>query len=107
MGTQTGISRRKFGAKMAKAGAVLASGLAAPHVLAQTKRPIRLGVLNSFTGSIALAAENNVNAMQLYFDSIGWTVGGRKIEIIKEDDQFNAQLGLQKAKKLVESDNVD
>ena len=41
------------------------------------------------------------------FDSVGWTVGGRKIEIIKEDDQFNPQVGLQKAKKLVESDKVD
>jgi len=45
--------------------------------------------------------------MNLYFDSIGWTVAGRKIEIIKEDDQFNPQIGLQKAKKLVESDKVD
>ena len=46
-------------------------------------------------------------AMSLYFDSINWTVAGRKIELIKEDDQFNPQIGLQKAKKLVESDNVD
>ena len=45
--------------------------------------------------------------MSLYFDSINWTVAGRKIEFIKEDDQFNPQVGLQKAKKLVESDNVD
>ena len=45
--------------------------------------------------------------MNLYFDSINWTVAGRKIEIIKEDDQFNPQVGLQKAKKLVESDKVD
>ena len=27
--------------------------------------------------------------------------------MIKEDDQFNPQVGLQKAKKLIESDNVD
>ena len=45
--------------------------------------------------------------MNLYFDSINWTVAGRKIEIIKEDDQFNPQVGLQKAKKLIESDKVD
>ena len=45
--------------------------------------------------------------MKLYFDSINWTVAGRKIEIIKEDDQFNPQVGLQKAKKLIESDKVD
>jgi len=57
--------------------------------------------------AIAYAAENNLNGMSLYFESIGGTIAGRKIEIIKEDDQFNPQVGLQKAKKLVESDKVD
>jgi branched-chain amino acid transport system substrate-binding protein len=103
----TGISRRKFMQGTATAGAVLASNFAAPAILAQTKKPLKLGVINSFTGAIAYAAENNLNAMSLHFDSIGWTIAGRKIEIIKEDDQFSAQVGLQKAKKLVESDGVD
>src|SRR6186997_2316284 len=98
------ISRRKF---MAGTGVALASNLAAPGILAQTRAPIRLGNLNSFTGAIAYAAEANLNAMNLYFDSIGWTIAGRKVEIIKEDDQFNPQVGLQKVKKLVESDKVD
>jgi branched-chain amino acid transport system substrate-binding protein len=101
------ISRRKFMAGAAGAGAALTSNLAAPAILAQTRAPIRLGNLNSFTGAIAYAAEANVNGMNLYFDSIDWTVAGRKIEIIKEDDQFNPQVGLQKVKKLVESDKVD
>jgi branched-chain amino acid transport system substrate-binding protein len=101
------ISRRKFIKNSAGAGAALASSLAAPGLLAQTRAPIRLGHLNSFTGAIAYASEVNLNAMNLYFDSINWTVAGRKIEIIKEDDQFNPQVGLQKAKKLVEGDKVD
>jgi len=101
------MSRRRFMAGTAGAGAALASNLAAPGLLAQTRAPIKLGNLNSFTGAIAYAAENNLNGMNLFFDSVGWTVGGRKIEIIKEDDQFNPQVGLQKAKKLVESDKVD
>ena len=91
----------------AGAGAALASALAAPAVIAQEGKPIRLGVLNSFTGAIAYAGENNLRGMSLYFDSIGWSIAGRKVELIKEDDQFNPQVGLQKAKKLVESDNVD
>jgi branched-chain amino acid transport system substrate-binding protein len=99
------ISRRKFMA--GSAGAALASSVGAPAILAQTRAPLRLGNLNSFTGAIAYAAENNLNGMNLYFDSIGGTIAGRKIEIIKEDDQFNPQVGLQKAKKLIESDKVD
>ena len=101
------LSRRTFMKASAGAGAALASGLAAPHVLAQSAAPIRIGNINSYTGGLAYAGENNLNAMNLYFDSINWTVAGRKLELIKEDDQFNPQVGLQKAKKLVESDKVD
>ena len=101
------ISRRTFVKNSAGAGAALASALAAPAVLAQANAPIRIGNINSYTGGLAYAGENNLNGMNLYFDSINWTIGGRKIELIKEDDQFNPQIGLQKAKKLVESDKVD
>jgi branched-chain amino acid transport system substrate-binding protein len=101
------LSRRSFVKHSAAASAVLTSNLAAPALLAQSKAPIKLGVLNSFTGGLAYAAEGNLNGMSLYFESINWTVAGRKIELVKEDDQFNPQVGLQKAKKLVESDKVD
>jgi branched-chain amino acid transport system substrate-binding protein len=99
------LSRRKFLASTA--GVALTSNLAAPAILAQTRTPIRLGNINTYTGGLAYAGETNFNAASLYFDSINWTIAGRKVEIIKEDDQFNPQIGLQKAKKLVESDKVD
>ena len=102
-----GVSRRSLIKSAAGAGAALASGLAAPPILAQVNKPIRLGNINTYTGGLAYAGQANWNAANLYFDSINWTVAGRKIEIIKEDDQFNPQVGLQKAKKLVESDQVD
>jgi branched-chain amino acid transport system substrate-binding protein len=91
----SGVSRRRFMA--GTAGAALALKVGAPAVLAQTKKPIRIGNLNSFTGAIAYAAVNNVDGMTMYFDSINWTIAGRKVEMIKEDDQFNPQVGLQKA----------
>ena len=99
------VSRRTF--VKSSAGAAFASTLAAPGVLAQANAPIRIGFLNTFTGGLAYAGQAHSNGANLYFDSINWTVAGRKIELIKEDDQFNPQVGLQKVKKLVESDNVD
>ena len=99
------FSRRKFLA--GTAGVALSSNFAAPAILAQTRAPIRLGNLNTFTGGLAYSGEAHWNATNMYFDSVNWTVAGRKIEIIKEDDQFNPQIGLQKAKKLIESDKVD
>src|SRR5258708_3779916 len=101
------FSRRIFMKSSAGAGAALVSALAAPRLLAQANAPIRIGNLNSYTGGIAYAAEANFNAMNLYFDGINWTIAGREVEIIKEDDQFNPQIGLQNVKKLVESDKVD
>src|SRR4030088_2756354 len=103
--TSRPISRRKFMA--GTAGAALAAKPAPPAVFAQTRAPLRLGNLNSFTGAIAYAAENNLHGMNLYLDSVGGTIAGRKVEIIKEDDQFNPQVGLPKGKELVESDKVD
>src|SRR4029077_19383288 len=101
------LSRRTFMKSSAGAGAALVSTLAAPPILAQANAPIRIGNLNSYTGGLAYAGENNFKSMSLYLDSIKWARARREIEIIKEDDQFNPQVGLQKAKKLVESDNVD
>ena len=101
------VSRRRFIKSTAGAGAVFAQALAVPRGLAASDAAIRIGNINSYTGGLAYAGENNLNGMSLYFDSVGWTIAGRKIELIKEDDQFNPQIGLQKAKKLIESDKAD
>jgi branched-chain amino acid transport system substrate-binding protein len=100
-------SRRNFIKAAAAGGTALAIGLPAPAILAQTKTPIRIGLLNSFSGVIAYSGTGYWNATQLYFDKIGWKIAGRKVEFLREDDQMNPQMGLQKAKKFVEQDKVD
>jgi branched-chain amino acid transport system substrate-binding protein len=98
------VSRRRF---LAATSAIGALGLYAPATLGQINKPIRLGVLNSFTGDAGYSGQNALRGMQLFFDSVKWTIAGRKVELIAEDDQFNPQIGLQKARKLLESDHVD
>jgi branched-chain amino acid transport system substrate-binding protein len=100
-------SRRKFLTESGAAALAAAAGLAAPPILAQIRKPLRLGILNSFSGAISVAALSNVAGMEVYLDRINWTIAGRKVELIKEDDQFNPQIGLQKARKFVSSDEVD
>lgn len=99
-------NRRQFisGALALGAGTILAR---APAALAQGEGPIKIGVLNSFSKVFAALGNANMNGMALYFDSVGNTIAGRKIEIIREDDEINPQVGLQKLKKLVESDKCD
>src|ERR1700722_2083985 len=100
----TDPSRRKIVAGIAASGAVLPAMLRSSPSWAEGG-PIKIGVINTFT-TLAKLGTDNFNGMNLYFDEIGWQAGGRKIELIKEDDQFNPQVGLQKIRKLVESDQV-
>jgi branched-chain amino acid transport system substrate-binding protein len=86
---------------LAAATAVL---IAAGSALAQDK--IKVGVLTPNTGPFAVIGEDVRNGFQLYFDGIGNTAAGAKIEVLFEDTQAKPDVGLAKAKKLVESDGV-
>ncbi len=87
--------------------ALAASTIGAPAILAATTAPLKLGVLNTFSGPSASTGDWNWNGMGVYLDSVNNTIAGRKVDIIKEDDQFNPQVGLEKMRKFVESDKVD
>lgn len=106
--TSTADSQRR---KFVTATGALSTGALfgghAPAVLAQSKAPLKIGVLNSFSKVFAALAQGNLNGMNLYFDQIGGSIAGRKIELVREDDEINPQVGLTKMKKLVESDKVD
>lgn len=104
---KSGLSRRNFIVGAGAVGATALLGGIAPVVLAQTKAPLRIGALNSYSKVFAALGNSNLNGMNLYFDQIGRTIAGRKIEIIREDDEINPQVGLQKLRKLVQSDNCD
>ncbi|MCC6949724.1 MAG: ABC transporter substrate-binding protein [Bradyrhizobiaceae bacterium] len=106
-GSKSGLSRRQALTTIAGAGAALTFGMRAPAALAQSRAPIKIGALNSYSKVFATEGNDNFIGMQMYFDQIGWEVAGRKIELMKEDDELNPQIGLQKMRKLVESDKVD
>lgn len=102
--TGTHPSRRKF---IISTGAAAVLGGHAPGVLAQSKAPLKLGALNSYSKVFAALGNANLNGMNLYLEENGGSFAGRKVEIIKEDDEINPQVGLQKLKKLVEGDKCD
>jgi hypothetical protein len=60
IGRQSSVSRRELVTGTA------AAALASPPILAQARAPLKLGVLNSYTGAIAVAADSNVLGMQVY-----------------------------------------
>jgi branched-chain amino acid transport system substrate-binding protein len=99
-------TRRTFLHTVAGSAASLALASSGGLGRAVETSPIKIGFLNSFSRAFATLGETAFNGINLYFDQIGWQSAGRKIEIIKEDDQISPQVGLEKTRKLVESDRV-
>jgi branched-chain amino acid transport system substrate-binding protein len=88
--------------------AVVAMGaLAAPGVVpAAEKGPIKIGFTAPLTGTFAQVGKDMLNGFELYFEEIGKTASGRKIELIVEDNEGTPATALTKVRKLVEKDGV-
>ena len=84
-----------------KTSAKKATSKAAP------KKPLKIGVLLPLSGVYTSLGETILQGMEIYFKEINYTIEGRKIQLIKEDEQNKAEVGLQKVRKMVESDKVD
>ena len=77
--------------------------LAATNVHAET---IKVGVLSPNTGPYAAIGEDVRNGFEMFFQSVGDKAGGKDVKLIFEGSQAKPDVGLTKAKKLVESDKV-
>jgi branched-chain amino acid transport system substrate-binding protein len=100
-------TRRSFLARTAAAAAGL--GATGPWPLRSIAQagPIRIGLVLPYSGVYAVLGESITQAMELVFGRESWTVAGRKLEMIKEDDQMAPKVGIEKTEKLIESDKVD
>ena len=100
-----GVTRRAVLTGMAAAAGVAAG----PWVLRSAAQagPIKVGLVLPYTGVYAVLGESITQAMELVFARENWTVAGRKIEMIKEDDEMKPPVGVRKTEKLIDSDRVD
>ncbi|HZR03463.1 MAG TPA: urea ABC transporter substrate-binding protein [Burkholderiales bacterium] len=102
-------TRRKF--IKASAVAAAASAVPAPFIWpkgAQAEESIKVGILHSLTGTIAIAEAAIVDAEKLAIDEINAKGGvlGRKIEPIVEDGASDWPTFTEKARKLLLRDKV-
>lgn len=74
---------------------------------AASKGPAKIGYIASFTGSLAQNGIDMRDGFSLYLELRGGQLGGHKVDVLFEDDESKPDVGLTKAKKLVERDNVD
>lgn len=71
-------------------------------------KTIKIGTIGPTSGATAVVGVPMLHGMQSYFNMINDAggVNGRKIELIAKDDQFKADVAMQKAEELVEKDKV-
>ena len=100
------LTRRKF---LGGASAIAAGAAAGPWVLRAHAQgaPIKIGLVLPYSGVYAVLGESITQGMELVFARENWTLAGRKIEMIKEDDEMQPPVGIRKTEKLIESDKVD
>ncbi len=92
-------------------GAVAAGVLqiASPFIIkARAETPIRIGMVDPLTGVYAAVAQNEVTGAKLAVEQINAKGGiiGRPIELLVEDSANDVGTGVQKARKLIERDQV-
>ena len=87
-------------------GAVGVAALCATAGAAHAQGPIKIGVIQTFSGPLAVIGTDAANGFQLYFDEIGNKVAGREVQLIKEDDAANPAQAMERARRLIEREQV-
>lgn len=105
--TISGLTRREL---LKATGAGAAAYAAGPLISAcrpSSDRPIKVGVLLPYSGIYAVLGESITKGMEMYLDDIDNEAGGREVELVTEDTELTPDVAQQKARKLVEQDEVD
>lgn len=92
--------------KTIRLSVTIALAVATQCVFADGK-PIKIGLLLPYKGVYAPLAEGIDRGFELAVEEFKGSVAGRKIEVIRADDELTAAVGVQKFNKLVRSDGVD
>ncbi len=72
------------------------------------QRPIKIGVIDTYTGPAAVFAKDALNGFKLALEEINKQgVLGSKIEYVTRDDKWEVGIGLTMAKELIMRENVD
>ncbi|WP_342052058.1 MULTISPECIES: urea ABC transporter substrate-binding protein [unclassified Cupriavidus] len=101
------FNRRRF---VKTAGSMLALGATSGTLLrplaAHAQESVKLGLLHSLSGTIAIAEASLVDAEKMAVDEINASGGimGRKIEVVVEDGASENPIFAEKARKLLERD---
>ncbi|MDQ8032273.1 ABC transporter substrate-binding protein [Bordetella genomosp. 1] len=97
------LSRRTF---VCTAFALLSAGFGTQALAAE---PIKIGLITALSGQSALAGEAISRGMLVAIDEInarGGLLGGRKLELVRRDDEANPAKGVVAARELIYKEKV-
>ncbi|MBI1846761.1 MAG: urea ABC transporter substrate-binding protein [Candidatus Rokubacteria bacterium] len=104
-----GHSRRDFLKRSLAVGAGLTAGVGLPRIIsAQGKEPIKVGVLHSLSGTMAISEAPIKEVVLMAIEEINKAGGvlGRKVQAVVEDPASDWPLFAEKAQKLLLQDKV-
>jgi branched-chain amino acid transport system substrate-binding protein len=73
---------------------------------AWAQESIKIGFVSTFSGPQAAIGEDMRRSVDLALEHLGGKMGGKKIEVVYEDDQFKPDVGKARSEKLVQQDKV-
>jgi branched-chain amino acid transport system substrate-binding protein len=80
--------------------------IAGPSALAQTPPPLKIGVMDGFSGVYGDLTAGEVEAMQMAIEDVGGKVLGRSVEILSADHQTKPDVGASIARRWYDVDGV-
>jgi branched-chain amino acid transport system substrate-binding protein len=81
-------------------------GLTPRQSASQSQSPIKIGLLYPFTGPTTHLGQRMLRGWEIAFEKVNYTVAGRPVKFIVEDEKGDPSTGLTKATKLIEQDRV-
>ena len=88
------------------AGAALVASAFVTTSVAQQTGPIKIGLLVPLTGPLATPGIDMVDGFKLFWEQVGNTAGGRKVEYVIADTTCNPDQAITQARRLVHQEKV-
>ena len=85
---------------------LFAATVLVPAAPAADKPPIKIGFIAPKTGNFAQFGIDMLDGFKLYLNEIDYTIAGRKVEVIEEDEGSTPANAVSKARKLITHDKV-
>jgi branched-chain amino acid transport system substrate-binding protein len=85
----------------------LAAGISLAASATIAADTVKIGFVTTLTTGAAVMGNDMKNSVMIALDHIGHKMGGKKVEVIFEDDGFKPETGKQAADKLIKQQKVD